>query len=86
MDLKYEDMSGSIVFSGFLCSMWRLICLAFFGAFAWGMAWETYGARISEHTAKFISAVKVHMSPKTPVKLLRTFPDRRWRCGGGSGH
>ena len=59
----FNDMTGSIDSSGCICSMWRLICLAFFGAFAWGVTWETYGAQISEHTTKIMNAVKVHTLP-----------------------
>ncbi|CAK0770026.1 hypothetical protein CVIRNUC_003726 [Coccomyxa viridis] len=39
-------------------SMWRLICLAFFGAFAWGVTWDMYGVQISSHVHKAIDALQ----------------------------
>ena len=30
-----------------MCSMWRLLCIAFYGAFACGAASEAYGPRIT---------------------------------------
>lgn len=61
--------------------MWRLICLAFFGAFAWGMTWETYGAQISEHTTKIINAVKVHIPPKYPCSCFASLQIDTPQCG-----
>ena len=78
-------MTGSIDSSECLRSMWRLICLAFFGAFAWGVTWGTYGAQISEHTTKIINAVKVHIPPKYLCSCFASLQTDTPQCGGALG-
>lgn len=42
-----------------LRSMWRMVCIAFFGAFAWGAASEVYGAQIIAACKTATKAVQV---------------------------
>ena len=49
--------------------MWRLICLAFFGAFAWGVTWDMYGAQISGHAHRAIDALKVRLLSQQHLRL-----------------
>ena len=61
--------------------MWRLICLAFFGVFAWGMTLEMYGPQISEHTTKITNAVKVLIPPKYPCTCFAPLQTGTPQCG-----
>lgn len=47
----------SLTVSG-ACSMWRLVCLAFFGVFAWAVTWDMYGAQVSAHFHRAVDAVQ----------------------------
>ena len=52
-------------------SMWRIICLGFFGVFAWGMTWDMYGTRILEHYHRVVDAVQVRLiCPFESLNLL----------------
>ena len=42
-------------------SMWRLVCIAFFGAFAWGAASEVYGPQIMSACQRALKAVTVRL-------------------------
>ena len=50
--------------------MSRLICLAFFGAFAWGVTWDMYGAQISGHAHRAIDAFKVRLPSQQHLQLI----------------
>ena len=49
-----------------MCSMWRIICLGFFGVFAWGVTWDMYGTRIQEHYHRVVDAVQAWLSLSSP--------------------
>ena len=57
-----------------LCSMWRLICLTFFGAFAWGVTWDVYGALISSRVRKAFDALQVKLPPQRRFQLTHRAP------------
>lgn len=41
------------------CSFWRLVCLAFFGAFAAGAVYENYGKEITSFFQTATAMIKV---------------------------
>lgn len=45
----------------YLGSIWRLVCLAFFGAFAAGAIYEAYGLQITSFIQTAVPAVKVRL-------------------------
>ena len=50
--------------------MWRIICLGFFGVFAWGMTWDMYGTRILEHYHRIVDIVQAGLNPSSHSFLL----------------
>ena len=74
MSIGRDGMWTSRTKCVWVCSMWRLICLAFFGAFAWGVTWDMYGVQISSHVHKAIDALQARLSCCRHLQLTHRAP------------